>query len=185
MKKIYRVVSLVWTLFVLASCATTTAPVNPIPTNSGTQIWEDNVLEDEFTEDTWQTSTSIIPQYTLVTNAWKTLIINNFWEDTTISSPLILTGKAPRNWFFEWVFPISILENDGSVIMDWYATGDWMEGVESGEEISWDDMIEFSSTIVFEVPVDVTEWKIQFRADNPSGEAENDDSAEVSIILWE
>lgn len=185
MNNIYISLVITSSVLLLWSCATTTAPENPIPTNTGTQSSVNTPDESDVSENPWDPSVAIESEYTLTTNAGKTLVIDNFWDWEDISTPLILTWKAPRNWFFEGVFPISIVTTQWETIKDWYATWDWMQGVDSGEEISWDDMIEFSATIDYEVPAETTQGKLQFRADNPSGMPENDDSVEVMIMFWE
>ena len=61
-----------------------------------------------------------------------------------IESPLIVTGEARGYWFFEASFPVTLVDWDGLIIAEGYATaeGDWMT----------EEFVPFTATLEFEVP---------------------------------
>lgn len=97
----------------------------------------------------------------------------------TISSPVIVRGKARGSWFFEASFPIIIVDWDGRIIGEGHATAqdDWMTT----------EFVPFIGTISYTVdpqtPYD--RGAVIFRKDNPSGLPQNDDAREVPIVFEE
>lgn len=92
-----------------------------------------------------------------------------------ISSPLIVKGKARGNWFFEGSFPVTLVNWDGLIIAEGYATaqGEWMTT----------EYVPFVGSITFEKPytgVSDRGWII-LKKDNPSGEPQFDNALEVEI----
>lgn len=92
----------------------------------------------------------------------------------SISSPLVIEGKARGNWFFEGSFPVRIVDMQGNLIAEVPAqsTEDWMT----------QDWVNFKTRIEFGV-IQNTPAKIIFAVDNPSGLPENDDQAEIETVL--
>jgi len=58
----------------------------------------------------------VVDAYSLTTSGQNTITVNDFGEMKSISSPLTLTGTAPRSWFQEGNFPITILTLSEEVI---------------------------------------------------------------------
>lgn len=95
----------------------------------------------------------------------------------TITSPVTVTGQARGYWFFEASFPIVVVDWDGKIIGEGYATadGEWMT----------EDFVPFTGTITFTVEPDVaySRGTLIFKRDNPSGLPEHDDALEIPIQL--
>jgi hypothetical protein len=94
-----------------------------------------------------------------------------------VSSPLTVTGEARGNWYFEASFPITIVDWDGRIIGEGYATAqdEWMTT----------EFVPFLGTIEFEIPQDTPYRRgtIIFRKDNPSGLPEHDDALEIPVTF--
>ncbi len=116
------------------------------------------------------------------TSAGNEIIVNDLQDRQMIESPLMLTGKAPRNWFFEGSFPVTLMTLEEEIIKEWYAQGDWLDPLEEGGDLAAGDMIEFTTTLEFEVPVDGDMGKIRFAKDLVADE-DTEDVTEV-MILW-
>jgi len=128
---------------------------------------------NHFTEDVtaeWESS---------YTNASDDLIRNiNIEAGDSISSPITIAGEARGYWFFEAGFPIIIVDWDGRIIAEHYATaeGDWMT----------EEFVPFTATVEFETPSAIgiiNRGAIILKNDNPSGLPENDRALEIPIIL--
>jgi hypothetical protein len=102
--------------------------------------------------------------------------IENPRPNQEIQSPLIVKGEARGFWFFEGDFPIKLLDADGNIIIQHYASanppagGDWMT----------EDFVAFETRLEFENSPTQTGTLILER-DNPSDLPENDDELEVPI----
>jgi hypothetical protein len=98
-------------------------------------------------------------------------------RNSTITSPLTITGKARGTWFFEASFPISIVNWDGLIIGEGIAQAqsDWMT----------EDFVPFKATITYTLPKDTPYLRgaIILKKDNPSGLPEHDDALEVPIMF--
>ena len=94
-----------------------------------------------------------------------------------IKSPLIVTGQARGNWFFEGSFPITLTNWDGLIIAQGYAVAkdDWMTT----------EFVQFEGTLNFTVDKDVYSNKgsLILQKDNPSGLPEYDDALEIPIVF--
>ncbi len=97
----------------------------------------------------------------------------------TVDGPLVITGQARGNWFFEASFPVSLVNWDGVVIANGIATalGDWMT----------EDFVPFTSTLNFVSPYNVGDpaymanGTLILERDNPSGLPEHDASLEIPV----
>lgn len=101
--------------------------------------------------------------------------INDFQEGETISSPLTITGRVPGNWSFEADFPVSLIDDDGNVLVETYGAlqGDWMTT----------ELVEFESILEFTSPGSGESGTLILRKDNPSGLPEHDDSLEIPVVF--
>ncbi len=94
-----------------------------------------------------------------------------------VASPITLTGAARGYWFFEASFPIAVVDWDGKIIGEGFATAqsEWMTG----------DFVPFTATITFRAEEISGQYArhgaLILKRDNPSGLPENDDALEVPV----
>ena len=98
-----------------------------------------------------------------------------------ISSPLVVRGEARGTWYFEASFPITLVDWDGRIIAESFATAqdEWMT----------EEFVPFEGEIEFENPsfpgADDGHFSrrgtIIFQKDNPSGLPEHDDALEIPV----
>lgn len=100
------------------------------------------------------------------------ILVSSPRPNEKVSSPLIVSGKARGNWFFEASAPVEILDANGKSLGSGViqATGEWMT----------EEFVEFKGTIQFQKPTTATGTLI-LRNDNPSGLLEN--AKEMKIPL--
>lgn len=93
----------------------------------------------------------------------------------SVSSPLTIVGEARGTWFFEATFPVVIVDWDGRIIGESYATaqGEWMI----------EDFVPFSATLTFDAPTLYKRGAIILQKSNPSGLPEHDDALELPITF--
>ncbi len=106
------------------------------------------------------------------------IVIDYPQAEDTITSPLVVKGKAVGTWFFEGDFPVIVTDWDGVIIGEGYASakGEWMT----------EDFVEFEGTIEFtrdERSRVRDNGAVIFQKDNPSGLPEHDDAREIQIIF--
>lgn len=92
----------------------------------------------------------------------------------TISSPLILEGKARGSWYFEASFPVELIDNQGKVLARSYvmARSDWMTA----------DFVPFRGELTYTASTTAA-GKLVLKNDNPSGLPENEKKVEVPVII--
>ena len=97
----------------------------------------------------------------------------------SITSPLIITGKARGTWFFEAVFPIELVDEQGVVIAQTQANAkdEWMT----------EEFVPFSAVLEFEVNESLIGKTVTLilKKDNPSGLEENDDELFIPVFIVE
>lgn len=93
---------------------------------------------------------------------------------TQVKSPLVVSGRARGNWYFEASFPVKLLDGNGNVLAlaPAQAQGDWMTT----------NYVPFSVTLTFPTPVTATGTLI-LQKDNPSGEPQNDDFVSIPVTF--
>jgi len=96
-----------------------------------------------------------------------------------IENPLVLTGEARGNWFFEASFPIILTDWDGLIIAEGFATADseWM----TEEFVPFTAVVEFISPFDEGEPDFMKRGSLILKKDNPSGLSEHDDALEIPI----
>jgi Immunoglobulin-like domain of bacterial spore germination len=100
---------------------------------------------------------------------------------SVVGSPLLVSGKARGNWFFEASFPVTLTNWDGLIIAEGIATaeGDWM----TTDFVPFSTLLEFTSPY----PVDGQDFmkrgSLILKKDNPSGLPEHDDALEIPITF--
>ncbi|MFZ3100302.1 MAG: Gmad2 immunoglobulin-like domain-containing protein [Minisyncoccales bacterium] len=89
-----------------------------------------------------------------------------------IASPLIISGKARGNWFFEASFPVKLVDENGNELANGIATAqsDWMT----------EDFVEFLATLEFTAPP-TTVGTLILQKDNPSGLSEHNNQLIVPV----
>ncbi len=99
--------------------------------------------------------------------------LSNPRPNQVISTPLTITGQARGNWFFEATFPIQLVNWDGLIIADGYATaqGDWMTT----------EFVPFTATLTFEYPTVYDRGALILQKSNASGLPEYDDALEIPV----
>jgi hypothetical protein len=101
--------------------------------------------------------------------------------EQTIFSPLELSGQARGFWFFEATFPVSLVNWDGLIIGETYATaqGDWM----TEEFVPFSASLEFTSPVFAGAAADHFSRRgtLFLHKDNPSGLPEYDNVLEVPV----
>lgn len=105
----------------------------------------------------------------------KEMIIVDFPKpEDTVSSPLIITGKARGGWYFEGGFPISLYCGPNGKIADSHATaqGEWMT----------DDFVDFEGIIEFETECESMGMLI-LNKNNPSDLRELDDKVMIPVYF--
>lgn len=98
-----------------------------------------------------------------------------------IQSPLMITGEARGNWYFEATFPVVLVDWDGRIIAEHYAEAEsnWMTT----------DFVPFRAILSFEKPFDesgnvadfMRRGTLVLRNSNPSGLPEYDDAIEIPV----
>ena len=110
------------------------------------------------------------------------IVVSDLEENSIITSPLVVSGNARGNWFFEANFPIELLNGEGAVIATAVATT-------SAENWMTTEFIPFSATLEFVNPYqegDPEYWKkgiLVLKKDNPSDLPEHDNSLEIPIYF--
>lgn len=105
--------------------------------------------------------------------------LTSLMPNDTVSSPLVITGEARGNWYFEASFPLYITDWDGKIIGEGVATaqGDWMTT----------DFVPFKATLTFNT-ADISgnysqRGTLILKKDNPSGLPKHDDALEIPVML--
>jgi len=90
----------------------------------------------------------------------------------TVSSPLYVEGEARGMWYFEASFPVSIIAEDGTVLLNHYIMTpfDWMT----------EEYVPFYTHLEFAAPTQGT-GTLVLHKDNPSGLPEYDDEVRIPI----
>jgi len=99
----------------------------------------------------------------------------------TIMSPVMITGAARGIWYFEATFPVFVVDWDGKIIAEGYATAqdEWMT----------EAFVPFEAELAFDT-ADISgnyfdRGTLILKKDNPSGLPEHDDALEIPIVFGE
>ncbi|MEM6771158.1 MAG: Gmad2 immunoglobulin-like domain-containing protein [Bacteroidota bacterium] len=94
--------------------------------------------------------------------------------NTTVSSPLKITGVARGTWFFEGDFPVALYADGGTIYAEGFATadGEWMT----------EDFVPFTAEITFSAPTG-TEAKLELMRNNPSDDEGLDGALIVPVVI--
>ncbi len=104
---------------------------------------------------------------------------------TKISSSLKVTGAARGQWYFEATFPVTVVNWDGLIIGEGYATArpaedkDWM----TTEFTPFEGTIKFEKPTIIEPGTYNERGAVIFQKSNPSDLPENDAAVEIPILF--
>ncbi len=92
-----------------------------------------------------------------------------------VYSPLVVSGQAQGQWFFEGSFPVVLKNADGVTLAEGVAQaqGEWMT----------EEFVPFSALLEFDEPPSGERGFLILKKDNPSGLPENDDQVEIPIYF--
>ena len=97
--------------------------------------------------------------------------------NSTVESPLTITGQARGYWYFEASFPVVLVDWDGKIIAQGIAQaqGEWMT----------EDFVPFEATLIFVADPNAysNRGALILRKDNPSGLPEYDDALEIPVVI--
>lgn len=90
-----------------------------------------------------------------------------------VSSPLVVTGLARGNWYFEATFPVELVDDKGQVLAKSFATAqaDWMT----------ENWVPFTAELLFDHGSNVTSGELILRKANASGLPEHDDEVSIQV----
>ncbi len=122
----------------------------------------------------WGRRGNITATSTSTTTSDLPIVVFSPTENETVSSPIVITGKARGNWYFEAVFPIDLINSNGDIIGHGQARAD--------SDWTTLDFVNFHAYI--EYPATSTgRALLVLRKDNPSDNPEFDQSIFVPVIL--
>jgi len=92
------------------------------------------------------------------------ILVDNPRPNQAVKSPLLISGKARGQWFFEASAPVRILDGDGNVLAEKFieAKGEWKT----------EDFVDFEGEITFN-SAGAVKGALVLQNDNPSGLPEN------------
>jgi hypothetical protein len=95
-------------------------------------------------------------------------------EGETVTSPLVVTGEARGNWYFEASFPVRLEDASGRILgeVPAQARGEWMTA----------DPVPFVAELTFSVP-GLTPGRLVLRKANASGLPEHDGERSLAVML--
>jgi hypothetical protein len=92
-------------------------------------------------------------------------------------------GEALGTWFFEGDFPVVLVNWDGLIIAEGYATVQGDDSTGSSQGWMTEDFVPFEAVIEFEKPSYGKNGTLILRKDNPSGLPEHDNAIEIPILF--
>lgn len=116
----------------------------------------------------------ITPQITYTKASTDLIVVDLPFPGAVTGKEFKLSGKARGYWYFEASFPVDVLDKDGKILVQTYATaqGEWMT----------EDFVPFETTI--KVPdTYIGPATLVLKKDNPSGLPENDASISFSFTI--
>jgi len=102
------------------------------------------------------------------------IILTSPLGEDVASSPIIVSGKARGQWFFEGSFPVILTNWNGLIIAEGFAT--------SNESWMTTEYIPFEATLEFPEQESGSRGFLILKKDNPSVLPENDDALEIMVF---
>jgi len=105
------------------------------------------------------------------------IILESPLPNATVLNPIQVKGEARGYWFFEGTFPIVVVNWDGLIIGEGFATAQ--------EEWMTENFVPFTATISYNLNPDSysKNGSLILHKNNPSGLPENDDALEIPIVF--
>lgn len=148
----------------------------------GTKSTPDPMATSEYPESEYQEGyySEVDPKVDAHLELGSGVVLHDFAQRQTISSPLTLTGVAPRRWYFEAVVPVTLMTLEEEPITILGAVGPtWLEEIDG--ERKAEDLIPFSVTLEFDDPgVDMGKLRI---AKDQSGEGGAPEYVETMVLF--
>ncbi len=145
------------------------APVTPITSSN-------EAPRNDVANPNADLSLATTTQNSNANNISDLIIISSPAEDSKVTSPLTISGKARGSWYFEGTFPV-VLINDRTGLQIAKGTakaeGSWMT----------ENFVPFTAELTFTQPATSTPAHLILSKDNPSGLAANDASTTISLIV--
>lgn len=113
-----------------------------------------------------------VPIYYSSTDADQ-ISVNNPPINSSVSSPLTVTGVARGTWYFEGSAPIILTDAKGKILA--------MGSVRAQSNWMTNEFVPFIGTLTFTAPASATLGVLILKNDNPSGLAANAKSVEVMV----
>lgn len=103
------------------------------------------------------------------------IVVNNIKDNQQVSNPIKIEGKARGSWFFEAVFPIQLIDDNGNIIASTqaHAESDWATS----------SFVNFTAIIDYIKSTSTKHALIVLSNDNPSGNPDFDQSIFIPVIL--
>lgn len=94
--------------------------------------------------------------------------------NASVNSPIKVSGRARGFFFFEAEMPVSLLDEDGNVLTEFYARaeGDWMT-------MGW---VAFTSEISYDAPAGTSAW-LRLENNDPSGGEGRQRGITIPVVL--
>jgi len=126
---------------------------------------------------TQSANTQTLPTYygDSLASSTSEISVANPPQNTTVNSPLTVTGQAKGSWFFEGVFPIYLYNKSGLLIGQSHvrATSDWTTS----------DSVPFIGTITFPRQFSGSTGRLVLKNDNPSGLPQNSKAVQMTVTF--
>ncbi len=158
-----KMLCLVSTLFLIGAGCTQPPAVLPVPLPVPT-----------VTPTTTTITTPIATTTSMQLKKQALIQVNGIPDRSVIHSPLVLTGQARGNWYFEASFPVEV-HNASNTLMGQgvaQAQSDWMTT----------NFVPFAVTLTFSAPSGTSGFLL-LKKDNPSGEPANDDQLLIPVTF--
>lgn len=107
--------------------------------------------------------------------------LTNPRPNQVIDTPLVVTGQARGNWFFEANFPVTLVNWDGLIIAEGFAQAQVDPSDNSEQGWMTEEFVPFSVTLNFEYPTVYDRGSLILHKSNASGLPEHDDALEIPI----
>jgi len=100
--------------------------------------------------------------------------VTSLQPNQTVISPIMIQGQAKGSWYFEAVFPIKLMDEQGTVLgqTQAQATSDWMT----------DAFVPFTAELAYQAAATSSGWLV-FNNDNPSGLPENSKEFKLPVLI--
>ncbi len=129
-------------------------------------------LNEQQSADTKHTATNTAPNTTYTSHHGATLTVTTPTENSTITSPLKVTGIAPGNWFQEGSFQAQLKDSGDTVVatgqMTMASGSNYTKPAHFSGELHWSGELHGPGVLVLEKA-------------NPSGLPANADTVEIAI----